>query len=199
MESEVKIAAEPMSTPSMCRFTVDRPAYANASAYFGSSEQAELSPLAKRLFAIGDVAAVLISHNQITVTKRGFEDWRVIGKQVGGAIRTHIASGEPAVEPSLREKLPPADEIRGRVQRILENEINPAVAAHGGVVRLIDVRENIVYLQLGGGCQGCGMADVTLKQGIETAIRASVPEVGDILDITDHASGRNPYYTPSRK
>ncbi len=85
------------------------------------------------------------------------------------------------------------------IQMVLDNEINPAVAAHGGLISLIDVKENVVYLRLGGGCQGCGMADVTLKQGIEKSIRFAVPEVGEILDVTDHASGRNPYYTPSKK
>ena len=199
MGSEIKITAEPLPTPTMCRFVVDRPVYPDASAYFGSKEQAEVSPLAKRLFASDSVRAALISHDTVTVTKQDFEDWRVLGRQIGAAIREHIASSEPAVLESARTNMPPASEIRGRVQQVLDHEINPAVAAHGGVVRLIDVRDNRVFLQLGGGCQGCGMADVTLKQGIETAIRAAVPEVGDILDVTDHASGRNPYYTPSKK
>ena len=95
--------------------------------------------------------------------------------------------------------MPSSEEIRERVQQVLDTEINPSVAAHGGVVRLIDVRDNLVFVQLGGGCQGCGQADVTLKFGIENAIRAAVPYVGDVLDVTDHAAGRNPYYTPSLK
>ncbi len=73
------------------------------------------------------------------------------------------------------------------------------MAEHGGIVRLMDIKDNIVDIQMGGGCQGCGMADVTLKYGIETAIRAAVPEVGDVLNVTDHASGRNPYFTPEKK
>ena len=73
------------------------------------------------------------------------------------------------------------------------------VAEHGGVVNLINVQDNQVFIQMGGGCQGCGQADVTLKFGIENSIRAAVAGVGDILDVTDHASGRNPYYTPSKK
>jgi len=67
------------------------------------------------------------------------------------------------------------------------------------VVRLLEVKENMVYVQMGGGCQGCGMADVTLKQGVEIAIRSEIPEVGEIMDTTDHASGDNPYYSPSKK
>ena len=84
-------------------------------------------------------------------------------------------------------------------QEVLDADINPMVASHGGVIKLIDVKDNQVFIQMGGGCQGCGQADVTLKFGIENAIRAAVPGVGDILDVTDHASGRNPYYTPSKK
>ena len=72
------------------------------------------------------------------------------------------------------------------------------MAAHGGWVELIDVQKNEVFIRMGGGCQGCGMADVTLKQGVEKSIRQAIPEVGAIMDTTDHASGRNPYYSPSK-
>jgi Fe/S biogenesis protein NfuA len=85
--------------------------------------------------------------------------------------------------------------LAARVQRVLDERINPSVASHGGHVRLIDVQEGRVFLQLGGGCQGCGMADVTLRQGIEETLRREVPEIEEILDTTDHAAGENPYYT----
>ena len=81
-----------------------------------------------------------------------------------------------------------------RVQHVLDEKINPAVSGHGGRVSLIDLKEKTVYLQLEGGCQGCGMADVTLKQGIEVMIKESVPEIEEIYDVTDHANGKNPYY-----
>ncbi|SDG56221.1 Fe-S cluster biogenesis protein NfuA, 4Fe-4S-binding domain [Limimonas halophila] len=84
------------------------------------------------------------------------------------------------------------------VKDILDNRINPAVAAHGGHISLIDVRGNRVYLRLEGGCQGCGMADVTLKQGVEAEIKRNCPEIEEILDVTDHASGSNPYFQPGK-
>ncbi len=84
------------------------------------------------------------------------------------------------------------------VKRVLDNEINPAVASHGGHISLIGVKDKIAYLRLGGGCQGCGMADVTLKQGVVVAIKKAVPEILDVLDVTDHAGGRNPYFTPGK-
>jgi Fe-S cluster biogenesis protein NfuA len=89
--------------------------------------------------------------------------------------------------------------IRQKIQYLLDTAINPAVAGHGGVVSLVDVKDRIVCLQMGGGCQGCGMADVTLKQGVEMMIREEVPEVAEIVDVTDHAAGQNPYFTASKK
>jgi len=89
-------------------------------------------------------------------------------------------------------------ELKTRVQELIDTMINPAVANHGGYVELIDVQDNRVYLQMGGGCQGCGAADVTLKSGIERLIKEEIPEVAEVLDTTDHASGANPYYTPGK-
>lgn len=84
------------------------------------------------------------------------------------------------------------------VQRVIDEEINPAVASHGGWVTLLDVKDDVAYIALGGGCQGCGMVDVTLKQGIEVRIREVVPEIREIIDTTDHAGGKNPYYQPAK-
>jgi Fe/S biogenesis protein NfuA len=91
-----------------------------------------------------------------------------------------------------------SDDLKTRVQDLIDTMINPAVAGHGGFVELIDVQDDRVYLQLGGGCQGCGMSDVTLKAGIERLIKDEIPEVGEVVDTTDHAAGSNPYYTPGK-
>ena len=84
------------------------------------------------------------------------------------------------------------------VQKVLDIEINPAVAGHGGFITLVDVKDQVAYIQLGGGCQGCGMADVTLKQGVVVAIKKAIPEIKEVLDVTDHAGGNNPYFTPGK-
>ncbi len=197
-QAEISITGEPISD-AMCQFTVDRPVYPDKSFAFLSKEVAEGSPLAQRLFEIDGISKVVISHDQITINKSAGADWPVIGKSIGAAIRAHLATGDPAVSDAAWDNVPSSEEIRERVQQVLDTEINPSVAAHGGVVGVIDVQDNRVFIQMGGGCQGCGQADVTLKLGIENAIRAAVPGVGDILDVTDHAAGRNPYYTPSKK
>src|SRR5262249_28332036 len=107
-------------------------------------------------------------------------------------------TGDPIVAPDYFDGLPSEGDLKWAIGDLLEREINPAVGQHGGWVELIDVKGNTVYLRLGGGCQGCGAADVTLKQGIERAIRELAPSVGEILDTTAHASGRNPYYSPAK-
>jgi Fe/S biogenesis protein NfuA len=82
-----------------------------------------------------------------------------------------------------------------KVQSLLDEELNPAVAGHGGMIRMVGVRDNVVYLRFGGGCHGCGMVDVTLKHGVEARIREVLPEVKEVVDITDHRGGSNPYYS----
>lgn len=198
MDNEIGIIGEPTVNPAVCRFTVDRPVYPGGSAYFANKEAAKLSPLAARIFEVPVVQDVLIAENQITITKSGFDPWPAIGKQIGAQIRAHMCSGELPVSEEFVRNMPSEADIRKKVQGLLEREINPALGMHGGWVELIDVRKNSVYLRLGGGCQGCGAADVTLKQGIEKSIREKIPEVGEVLDTTDHAAGRNPYYQPRR-
>lgn len=197
-DQDIRIIGEPTSNPAVCKFTVDRPVYAGGSAYFADRNAARLSPLAARIFEIPEVMNVVIAENQVTVTKSGNDPWPVIGKQIGAKIREHIRSGEPAVSEEYRRSLPSDEEIRHKVQQLLDREVNPALGMHGGWVELIDVKNSSVYLRLGGGCQGCGAADMTLRQGIERSIRELIPEVGEILDTTDHAAGRNPYYQPRR-
>lgn len=91
-----------------------------------------------------------------------------------------------------------SDPLSQAVQDVLTNQINPGVASHGGTVQLLEVKDNVAYIELGGGCVGCGMVDVTLKQGIEVAIMQAVPEIEAIVDRTDHAGGTNPYYQQSK-
>jgi len=96
-----------------------------------------------------------------------------------------IKGSEPSAEATLED----------RVGWLLETEVNPALASHGGRVGLVEITEKKeVILQFGGGCQGCGMADVTLKQGIEQTLTRNIPEITAVLDVTDHQSGSNPYY-----
>lgn len=86
-------------------------------------------------------------------------------------------------------------DLKARVQQLLDTAINPAVAGHGGSVELIDVKDNKVFLQLSGGCQGCASSTATLRMGIERLIKEQIPEIQEVIDATDHAGGLNPYFT----
>ena len=107
-------------------------------------------------------------------------------------------SGFKITNPKMSASPVPTGPLAEKVQHILDSRINPAVRSHGGMVSLVDVKDNIAFLRFGGGCQGCGMVDVTLKQGVEVMLREAVPEIQGVMDITDHAGGKNPYYQPEK-
>ena len=195
MDSEIRITGEPSKTGDRCVFTVDRPVFPDRSAHF-TSATVEQSPLAAELLKIPAIESTLIAENTVTVSAAHEVDWPALG--IGNVIRKHVRTGLPIVAEDYFASLPSEGDLKWAIRDLLEREINPAVAAHGGWVELIDVKRNNVFLRLGGGCQGCGAADVTLKQGIEKAIRSLAPAVGEILDTTDHAAGRNPYYAPAK-
>lgn len=177
----------------ICRFTVDRPVY-SGKATFNSAEEAKETDLARRVFQVPGVSAVELDGYTVVVTQAGTEDWRQIGKRVGSAIRTHF---NPPPEISDADRLA-LEEVRARVQQVLDEMINPGVASHGGFIELLDVQDDNVYIRMGGGCQGCGAADMTLKQGVERLIRENVPQVREVFDTTDHAMGQNPFYAASK-
>lgn len=196
VEDKIAITGEPTMDPATCKFIVDRPVYPGKSAYFGNRDAAGASFLAKRIFEIPGVETILIAENRITVSKSDSDPWPEIGKRIGTKIREHIQSNNPAVDPTYDSTLPGESEIRKKVQDLFDSEINPALGSHGGWVELVEVKGTSVYVKLGGGCQGCGSAKMTLKMGIEKVIREKIPEVGEILDATDHSAGSKPYYQP---
>ena len=171
---EIKITGEPSKNGDRCAFTVDRPVLPGESAFFSDAKlAARYSPLAADLLAIPGVESVLIADNLVTVSPRT----RSTGRRSGSATSSAGTSepGAPIVSPDFFTTLPSEADLKWAIGDLLDREINPAVAQHGGWVELIDVKRNNVYLRLGGGCQGCGAADVTLKQGIEKAIRGLAP------------------------
>jgi Fe/S biogenesis protein NfuA len=129
--------------------------------------------------------------------------------KLDGATLDFTASGMVMENPNRPRPASPAmasrpqadlsGDVAQRVIQVLDDQINPAIAAHGGQAELVAVEDSVAYLRLSGGCQGCGLASVTLSQGIEVAILDSVPEITEVIDVTDHASGDNPYYEAAKK
>lgn len=120
----------------------------------------------------------------------------------GGLVLDNPNSPSPVVNTPAAPPRAAADltgDVAQRVLQVLESQINPSIAAHGGEAQLVAVEEGTAYLRLSGGCQGCGMAAVTLSQGIEVVLKEQVPEITQVVDVTDHASGANPYFEAAKK
>lgn len=123
-------------------------------------------------------------------------EWR--GDPFAGGLRLiGIPSPSPAIGGGAPADL--SGDVAQRVLQVLERQVNPAIAAHGGRADLVAVEEGAAYLRLSGGCQGCGLATVTLGQGIEVTIKEHIPEIRQVIDVTDHAAGTNPYFESSKK
>ena len=131
-----------------------------------------------------------------------------VAKMQGATLDLDPVSGGMAIQNPNKPPASPAvggkvgdlsGDVAQRVIQVLEQQINPAIAAHGGHAELVGVEDDAAYLRLSGGCAGCGLAAVTLSQGIEVAIFENVPEIKRVVDVTDHASGTNPFYEAAKK
>lgn len=205
MPPEIQITAEPIDN-NRCKFVVSQPVLAGGVRRFTGPDEAKGSPLAEAIFAIPglDASELVVSGNIVTVVKQSPTPWQAVGRAVGAAIRSTLAAYPSAVASAPRQASGEAsavddDALYEQVAKVFDQQVNPMVARHGGRVELIDVQDAVVMLRMGGGCQGCGMADVTLRQGIEGMLAQLVPAVRGIVDITDHTSGANPYFQASKK
>lgn len=177
---------------------VDRPLLSGYSCWCANrAEAAEKSPLALALFDLGGLATVLIHEGNLTVSRdgTGHEKGDDFARRLGATLRAHLESGAPVVSPAYLEGMPSEDEIRAGLQTVIDEEINPGIAAHSGHITLTRVNGNTAYITMGGGCQGCAASSITLRSGVEQSFRAAVPRLGALLDETDHAAGSNPFFT----
>jgi Fe/S biogenesis protein NfuA len=142
---------------------------------------------------LGGLALVVPAHD-VEAVRGATIDWSD-DLMRGGLVVSNPNKPSPVVEAPAPEGL--KGDVAERVAQVLDRHINPAIAMHGGMARLDRVDAGVAYVRLGGGCQGCGMATVTLDQGIESAILQAVPEIRQVVDVTDHAAGTNPYFAPT--
>jgi Fe-S cluster biogenesis protein NfuA len=155
------------------------------TASFTDKNSAESSPLARRLMGIPGVASCMIGSNFVSVTKADEGDWEVLDLKTREALKEHVISGEPSVNPLSLEK-PAASkegetEVERKIREVLDRDIRPAVAMDGGDVVFEKFEDGIVYLYMQGSCSGCPSSTATLKMGIETRIRQAVPEVQEVV------------------
>jgi Fe-S cluster biogenesis protein NfuA len=195
VQDEITITSEvDRRNPALCRFTVDRTLYIGTKT-IDDEVQARGMPLAEKLFEIEGVQRIQLIGRLLVVGKSEAAAWDAIIERVEAVLTAYFVSGLALSRDQIRDHMMLVGRNpREKVQYLIDQQINPGVAAHAGFVELVEVRDDTVYLRLGGGCQGCGAADFTLRQGIASIIRREVPEIRQVLDITDHAAGTNPYY-----
>jgi len=194
---EILIVAQPDPAGDQCVFRMNRVLMENCSWYFEDAVEVKNSPLAAAVFALGKIESVLVCESMLIVSSSEgtLRDWEPLARKVGAAVRSVFESGVDLIAAELLGAIPSAESIRVDIQQVIDDVVNPGVAGHGGDVSIVDVRGNSVTIKMGGGCQGCSAADMTLKQGIHTSFRNAVPGVGAIFDETDHSAGLNPYFS----
>ena len=268
------IQTEETSNTDTLRFMPGRDVYSPGADL--TAADAVRSPLAKRIFDLGNIVKVSLSADDIRVTKSDEAEWHVLRPQILAAVMDHFMSGleimdgndAPASEKHEEELIGPAVEIKEIIEsrirpaakdgggditfkafkdgiaylrfegsayglmqpiqnmlkhyvpevedvrdaidleeraglqteegkailQLLDEHINPQVAGHGGHITLIDVKEDTAFVRLEGGCQGCSASSATLRQGVEVEIKKLVPSIAQVIDVTDHSAGANPYY-----
>lgn len=195
MATPIDVTAEPVDE-TRCKFILSRSVAAPGVQKYTSRDELIRSPVAQAVLGVPGVSEVVISGNVLTVARSNDSiPWSVLESQVRYAVNAGVATQEQLAGDETIQALDD-DEIFARAQEIFEQQINPAVASHGGMIELIDVQDATVMVRLMGGCQGCGMAAVTLRQGVEAALKRAIPAIKGVRDITDHSSGANPYYAP---
>lgn len=193
LAQEIRIRGEPTADPQKCRFVLDGEVLSRASMSFNRESNTDNSPLAKKLLELPYITQVNIAGQVVTLTGDNVESWPAIGKEIGSVIRDQMKSGEaPVTEVAIDIG---NNELFDQVNELIKNDINPSIASHGGVITLQSVSDGKAYVTMGGGCKGCSASSVTLKQGVESYIVAKVDGVTELVDITNHAEGENPYYT----
>ncbi len=198
VELPVSIRVETsLADPDTCKFIVSRRVHPGGPFFFGNKQRAAGSPLAERLFALPGVANVLIAETVVTICKEPMASWSGLKAAIGTAIREQLLTGVPAIlEMHVHTgKQGRSDvELHAAVQELLDKEVNRSIANHGGKISIVDVRQGKLFITMSGGCQGCASSQVTLRQGFEVMVKRVAPEIEEIVDATDHAAGKQPFY-----
>jgi Fe-S cluster biogenesis protein NfuA len=182
-----------LADPDTCKFTVSRSLHPGGPFFFGNKERAAGSPLGERLFALPGVANVLIAESVVTIGKEPSASWSGLKSAIGTAIRTQLLTGVPAILNASKQERSDA-ELHAAVQELLDREVNRSIANHGGKISIVDVRQGKLFITMSGGCQGCASSQMTLRQGFEVMVKRVAPEIVEIVDATDHAAGKQPFY-----
>ena len=169
----IVIKAEVSDDEQRCTFTLSQPLLNGFGWWFHNADAANGSPLAEKLLALDDIESCLVAEAVVMVVRTPlcFDEWEPSARTIGGLLRAHILSEEPVIAQNLLDNIPSEEEVRFAVNQVIDEVLNPGVASHGGEIDLVDIKGNNIWVHMGGGCQGCSAAAVTLRSGIEGELR----------------------------
>jgi Fe-S cluster biogenesis protein NfuA len=195
MQDNIQLTIEvDQRNSNVCRFTSTRTLYVGTRNVHGKDDAKGL-PLAERLMCLPGLEKIQLIGHLLVATKTADRVWEDLSEEIGSVLTAYLVSSQALTPNDVEEKMMlMGRSTKEKVQYLIDMQINPGVAEHGGSVGVVAVKDNILYLRLYGGCQGCGAADFTLKQGIETIVKRAVPEIAQIIDLTNHHAGISPYY-----
>ena len=181
------IQTESTPNPATLKFLPGQSVLDMGTADFPSPESADKSPLAKRIFATGQVTGVFFGTDFVTVTKSEAAEWQHIKPAILGAIMEHYQSGAAVMEGDAQSAHathdgPDGDVVR-QIKELLDSRVRPAVAQDGGDITFHGFDRGIVYLHMKGACAGCPSSTLTLKMGIENLLRHYIPEVLEVRPV----------------
>lgn len=186
-EQILDISLEFTPNPNTLKYVINKTLLEKGAANFINKESTvDKSPLAQKLFEVSGVSAVMIGKNFITVTKGENGDWESLNNGVMATLKSHLNEGLPIVNfdtTNTSHTGQGSGDIETRIRDILDAEIRPAVAMDGGDITFDRFEDGIVYLYMQGSCSGCPSSTATLKMGIETRLKAAIPEVQEVISI----------------
>jgi Fe-S cluster biogenesis protein NfuA len=211
--SDVVIAEQPiiiraeisLADPDTCKFVVNRSVNSGGAFFFSNKNQAAGSPLSEQLFNLSGVANVLIADRVVTICKDPIASWTGLKAAIGSAIGTQLLTGVPAILEMYIHTGTQASILNGTqrrsdaelmtlIQALLDKEINPSIANHGGKISIEEISQGILYIIMSGGCQGCASSQVTLRQGFDVMLKRVALEIEEVVDTTNHSAGKQPFY-----
>lgn len=202
--AELKIQAS-LASSNMVLFSLSESILPKNKVLCQNLQSAIGAPLLENLFKLGYLEEVFINDDSMRVKFAEKADLKVGAGEVGKILRSTWDSGSEVIPLTFLKSNTPVKEevftseatksvIGKQINTILTDTVAPSLAAHGGHVTLVDIKDGYIHLSFGGGCQGCSQVSTTVKDGVEKVLLQNFPELKGVLDVSDHASGDNPYY-----
>jgi len=180
INENIKVTYETTPNPQSMKFVFSK-SIAEEIVQFSTLQSCQRSPLASKIFGFPWTSSVMIGHNFVTITKQDWVEWEIIAEHLAHLLQEHVQENEPVLFPEVTTDSGEDSEVVVQIKKIIDEEIRPAVAMDGGDIVFQSYEKGVLYVQMRGACRGCPGAMATLKGGVESRLKASVPEVIEVI------------------